>query len=304
MVEPRTAPSLSPKAPLPDLHSTAALAELVGLSSDKLTFWAWRFPRHQSYRYFEIARRGGGVRGIQAPIAPLKKIQRHIATALGAAYRGPAHVHGFTRHRSPRPTLPSMSGSALFLRSTLRTSFQRLPIAGSRGSFALGHSNTPEEVAILLVRLCCFGGVLPQGAPTSPIISNYVCRGMDRKLAALARANGCFYSRYADDLVFSTDRRSFPSALAYPSDGRAMPGVPLRAVVDGAGFSINENKTTMKTCFARQRVTGLIVNEKVNLPRSFHPWPTRRPPHLAPLRCRGRRSVAAPRRARSNLATR
>jgi RNA-directed DNA polymerase len=269
MVEPRTAPSLPPKAPLPDLHSTAALAELVGLSPDKLTFWAWRFPRHQSYRYFEIARRGGGVRGIQAPIAPLKKIQRDIATALGAAYRAPAHVHGFTRHRSPKTNASVHVGQRFVFAIDLADFFPTVTDRRVKGLFRAWPFEYPEEVAILLVRLCCFGGVLPQGAPTSPIISNYVCRGMDRKLAALARANGCFYSRYADDLVFSTDRSSFPPALAYLNDGRAMPGVPLRAVVDGAGFSINESKTRMQTCFARQRVTGLIINEKVNLPRSY-----------------------------------
>jgi RNA-directed DNA polymerase len=269
MVEPRAAPSLQPKAPPPDLHSTAALAELVGLSPEKLTFWAWRFPGHQSYRYFEIARRGGGVRGIQAPIAPLKKIQRHIATALGAAYRAPAHVHGFTRHRSPKTNALVHVGQRFVFAIDLADFFPAVTDRRVKGLFRAWPFEYPEEVAVLLVRLCCFGGVLPQGAPTSPIISNYICRGMDRKLAALARANGCFYSRYADDLVFSTDRRTFPPALAYLSDGRAVPGMPLRALVDDAGFSINGDKTRMQTCFARQRVTGLIVNKKVNVPRSY-----------------------------------
>ncbi len=269
MVEPRTAHSLPRKAPLPDLHSTGALAELVGLSPDELTFWAWRFSRNKSYRYFEIARRSGGVRGILAPIAPLKKIQRHIATALGAAYRAPVHVHGFTEHRSPKTNASVHVGQRFVFAIDLADFFPAITDRRVKGLFRAWPFEYPEEVAVLLARLCCFGGVLPQGAPTSPIISNYLCRGMDRKLAALARVNDCYYSRYADDLVFSTDRRSFPPALAYLNNGRTMPGTPLRVIVDDAGFTINENKTRMQTCFARQRVTGLIVNEKVNLPRSY-----------------------------------
>ncbi len=126
-----------------------------------------------------------------------------------------------------------------------------------------------DEVATLLARLCCFGNALPQGAPTSPIISNYICRGMDRDIAKLAMKHRCYYTRYADDLVFSTDRGTFPAGIATLEGNKASPSPALEGIIEGAGFKVNERKTRLQVSFQRQRVTGLVVNEKVNVSRRY-----------------------------------
>ena len=268
MVEPRTA-HLSPKSALPDLYSTQALADLVGIPASKLTWWAWKFPRAKHYRHFEIAKKNGSSRHISAPIAPIKRIQRSIASALTDAYRAPAHVHGFTHGRSPITNAAVHIDQRWIFAVDLADFFPSITAARVRGLFRSWPFEYPDDVATLLARLCCFRDALPQGAPTSPIISNYICRAMDRKLATVAMNHRCYYTRYADDLVFSTDRNMFPTAVASLEDGIAHPSPTLRRTVEAAGFTINDRKTRMQISFQRQRVTGLIVNRKVNVSRRY-----------------------------------
>jgi RNA-directed DNA polymerase len=92
---------------------------------------------------------------------------------------------------------------------------------------------------------------------------------MDRDLAKLAMSHRCFYTRYADDLVFSTDRNAFPTSIASMEGGIAQPSPQLQRIIGGAGFSINERKTRLQIEFQRQRVTGLVVNQKVNVSRTY-----------------------------------
>lgn len=268
MVEPRTA-HLSQKQPVPDLYSTQAVAELVGLSPSKLAWWVWGFPRDKQYRHFEIAKKDGSIRHIWAPVDPIKKIQRAIATALTESYRAPAHVHGFTPKRSPITNAAVHVNQRWIFAVDLEDFFPSITAKRVRGLFRAWPFEYPDEVAKLLSRICCFRGGLPQGAPSSPIVSNYICRGMDRELAKLVMSHRCYYTRYADDLVFSTDRSIFPTSLASLDAGIAQPSPSLRLIVEGAGFTINDSKTRMQIAFQRQRVTGLIVNEKVNVSRRY-----------------------------------
>ncbi len=125
------------------------------------------------------------------------------------------------------------------------------------------------EVATLLAQLCCHNNELPQGAPTSPIITNYICRRLDTELGRLAKAERCYYSRYADDLCFSTDRTVFPAHIATVSDGTSEAGHAITEIVKGNGFTLNDEKTRLMRRTQRQRITGLVVNEQLNLPREY-----------------------------------
>lgn len=269
MVEPQAAHLTSGRIEVPDLHSRAALAELLDLPTQKLNWWLQGFPIDKRYRHFAIAKRGKGQRQIAAPIAPIKEMQRRLATALTAAYRPPAHVHGFTLGRSPQTNAAIHVDQRWVFGIDLEDFFPTITERRVRGMFEAFPFAYSEEVAKLLARLCCHRGRLPQGAPSSPIISNYICRGMDRQLASLAIRHRCFYSRYADDLVFSTDRPIFPTALVTAESGKVIPSVQLSRIVENAGFLINKRKTRIQICFQRQRVTGLIVNEKVNVSRHY-----------------------------------
>jgi hypothetical protein len=116
-----------------------------------------------------------------------------------------------------------------------------------------------EPVARALANLTTYDGSLPQGAPTSPILSNLICRQLDSRLFQWARDNGYAYTRYADDLTFSTNRNSFPEG------DRSF----VKEIVEEEGFSVHPDKERLMPRYGRQMVTGLVVNEKVNVPREF-----------------------------------
>jgi RNA-directed DNA polymerase len=126
-----------------------------------------------------------------------------------------------------------------------------------------------EDVATVLAQICCYENQLPQGAPTSPIISNMICAQLDSQLQKLAKKYQCIYTRYADDITFSTSKPKFPPQLSYFSDKleKLVIGDELEQILEKNGFSINESKTRLKTRYKRQEVTGITVNEKLNVKR-------------------------------------
>ena len=128
------------------------------------------------------------------------------------------------------------------------------------------------KVATVLAQIACHENKLPQGSPCSPVISNLIGHTLDVLLARLASATGCTYTRYADDLTFSSNKRSFSSRVAKRDDVDAdkwIPGQGLKRLVERGGFAFNDSKTRMQYRDSRQEVTGLVVNRKVNVPASY-----------------------------------
>jgi len=127
-----------------------------------------------------------------------------------------------------------------------------------------------EPIATLVAQIACNNGVLPQGSPCSPIITELLTHFLDIRLVRLAGKNKCSYTRYADDITFSTNQKIFPAALAVPAGESWVLGNELRSRIQDAGFSINDGKTRMQVRASRQTVTGLTVNQKVNVPQDYY----------------------------------
>jgi len=127
------------------------------------------------------------------------------------------------------------------------------------------------KVATIFAQIACFKNGLPQGSPCSPVIANLVGNILDIHLVRLAAKEGCTYTRYADDLTFSTNKPSFPKKIAVKDDDSHvwLPGPELLRLVRHSGFSINPKKTRMQYRDSRQEVTGLVVNEKINVRREY-----------------------------------
>jgi RNA-directed DNA polymerase len=223
------------------------------------------------YTTFTIAKRADGPpRVIDAPIKPIKDMQRQLARHLSAAYEPLANVHGFVSGRSPLSNARQHTDQEWVLRIDLDNFFPTIHFGRVRGMFMKYPFEYSAEVATLLAHICCHRGQLPQGAPTSPIISNLICRSMDRALQKLARFERCFYTRYADDICFSTQRRTFPRALATREPaGFVVIGERLNSVVESNGFLINHEKSRLVRRTQRQRVTGLVVNEYANVSTDY-----------------------------------
>ena len=131
--------------------------------------------------------------------------------------------------------------------------------------------NLPAEVATTLAKMCCFRNVLPQGAPTSPMISNMLCGKLDSNLQKISRDYNCNYTRYADDITISTNQKEFPPEIAYldlPTN-QVHIGKELSEIISSNGFVINSSKIRLQHKDKRQEVTGLIVNSFPNVKRRF-----------------------------------
>jgi len=215
------------------------------------------------YRKFDIPKRGGGHRRILAPSTELKQMQRRILRRLlGRLTCHPAAM-GFEKGRSVVTNALPHVGAAVVVRMDVRDFFTTTTARRVEKYFrTIGWGREPAR---LLTKLCTHGGGLPQGAPTSPRLANLLNVPLDTRLAALARSRQAAYSRYADDLTFSV--RSDDRAAV-----NAIHGATKR-VLKGYGYTLHQKKKLrISRPHEQQRVTGLVVNERVNLPRSVRRW--------------------------------
>lgn len=205
---------------------------------------------------------------------------------MNAVFKAKPQAHGFAPGRSVVSNARVHLGRRLVLNLDLLDFFPSIHFGRVRGVFMARPFEFPVQVATMLAQLCCHRASLPQGAPTSPIISNLICRGLDRDLDRLARQHGCRYTRYADDITFSTNADRFPDALVAGAVvvPRVAPtlGTPLLGIVARHRFQINPRKTRARLRSERQEVTGVVVNTKLNVPRRYvreiraalHHWAT------------------------------
>jgi hypothetical protein len=286
--------------PVAELPSVGDLADALGLSAGELAWLAdtrgleRRAEREQlrNYTYLTVPRRGGGEGGparmIERPKRRLKEAQRQILHEILDWI--PAHdaAHGFTRGRSVRTHALAHCGREVVIRLDLEDFFASVAAGRLYGIFrvagyseAVAHALTGLTTNVVPVAV--WSAVprparpisiqahhrlgrrlatphLPQGAPTSPALANLAAFGLDRRLSGLAASLDATYTRYADDLTFSGSKRLLAAA-----------GTLRRAVVGIArdeGFTVNASKSMLSTRAGRQRVCGVIVNDRPNAPRA------------------------------------
>jgi RNA-directed DNA polymerase len=255
---------------LPPLLTRSDVARYLGVDLKHITWWVWALRERRRYYEFPIERRTGGrPRLIRAPIKPIKDLQHGLLPLLDEAYTARSHVHGFVQGRSPITNATVHRNQRWILRVDLTDFFPSIHFGRVFGLFRADPFDYPDPVASLLAQICCHRNELPQGAPTSPVISNLVCRRLDKQLAAFAKAQHCHYTRYADDICFSSGRRMFPEGIATIVKDVPVLSSELRSIISTNDFVVNESKTRLMPRRQRQRVTGLVVNERINVPREF-----------------------------------
>ena len=227
------------------------------------------------YETFHLQKRSGGQRTINAPLPRLKLVQKVIAANLLDAYQQKRPIaHSFLKGKSILSNALQHCSRRVIVRIDLEDFFPSINFGRVRGVFLKRPFEFPPAVASVLAQICTFQDRLPQGAPTSPILSNFVLRGFDRECWALAKRCKARYTRYADDLTFSlnaTDESRLPRALILRVEGAPMAGLELSQLIEKARFKVNESKTRLSTFRSRQLVTGLVVNNKVpTVPSQFH----------------------------------
>lgn len=263
---------------LPPLHSAQDLALAIGISLAELRFLAFerKVSRISHYRRFSMAKKSGGERIISAPMPRLKRAQYWILDNL--LNKVPLHpaAHGFVGGRSIVSNAAPHAGQALVINLDLQDFFPSIGMARIKGVFrTLGFS---EQVATTLALLCseapteavsvdgeafhvgCGPRVLPQGAPSSPALTNILCKRLDARLQACAAKLGFRYTRYADDLTFSAgpDAQRLASKLLWRA----------KQIVIDEGFTPHPNKQQVMRASQRQAVTGIVVNKRPTLARA------------------------------------
>ena len=249
-----------------------------GTLADLLEFNAYALERifgetryqEKHYTEFFINKKSGEKRQILSPKYKLKFIQRRLAHVLSLIYIGRASVHGFRQGKSIITNAEKHIRHKALLNIDLKDFFPTIHFGRIRGILQAFPYGLSKNGATIIAGFCCHKGVLPQGAPTSPIISNMICSKLDYQLQHFAYEEHCIYSRYADDLVFSTNNRNgFSQNMLEGGASEWIAGPKLNEIVVGNGFEINPNKTRIRFYTERQEVTGLIVNKFPNVKREF-----------------------------------
>lgn len=229
------------------------------------------------YKHFIIAKRDGSPRYLDEPRKRLKILQKKVLFFLMERMTPlkPA-VHGFALNRSIVTNAKAHTSrkNHFILNLDLEDFFPSITFYRVRGVLISRPFGFSHQVATVIAHMCTLKGKLPQGAPTSPLLSNLVCRTMDRDLIDLARRNRATYTRYVDDITFSfvvRTRQSLPAAICIASDeGHLAIGAELQELITTKhNFSINTAKTRLSDRNRRMEVTGLTVNLFPNVRRKF-----------------------------------
>ena len=256
-------------------------AAAIGYRASGLSFILYKMTESAKYKTFDIPKASGGMRTIHAPTEKLKRLQARLASVLLECNSEihernplPPLSHGFEKGRSIFTNAWEHKSRRYVLNIDVDNFFPTINFGRIRG-FLISNKNyaLPAKAATLVAQIACFQGKLPQGSPCSPIIANLIAHLLDVRMVRLAKAHKCTYSRYADDLTFSTNQKLFPRAIAeelteYP--GSWVLGDDLLYEVARTGFNVNPCKTRMQCHSSRQLVTGLTVNEKVNIRADYY----------------------------------
>jgi RNA-directed DNA polymerase len=234
-----------------------------------------------SYNTFYLKKKSGGLREINSPQDDLSKVQRRLCMFLNSVYLTIAHasVYGFVQEpnlnhpaenafRETRAfflNARTIIGNAqkhvnkkLVLNIDLSDFFGSCSASRVRQVFLRAPFNFEMELATCLALLTTYRKKLPAGSPSSPILTNFIALGMDKQLAELSKRNKIVYTRYADDLTFSSNAGITAVAIHQ-----------IRNIIDSCGFRINYKKFRMQKHTARQVVTGIKVNRFPNVDRKY-----------------------------------
>ncbi|MCC6872909.1 MAG: RNA-directed DNA polymerase [Sandaracinaceae bacterium] len=261
---------------LPVLATPADLAKALGLRAPELRFLAFHAEATERPHYvqFDVPKRSGGTRRLSAPLPKLAAAQRWILDNVLCKVAPHDAAHGFVPGRSTLTNARPHLKKGVVVNLDLQDFFPSITFPRVRGVFAsLGYSPAVATILALLttepprravryaertLHVAVGSRGLPQGACTSPAISNLACRKLDRRLSGLAAKHGLTYTRYADDLTLSGPKDTHVARLL----------ASLRHLIESESFRVNDKKGRVQRAGGQQTVTGVVVNDKPSVPRS------------------------------------
>lgn len=255
-----------------EIKSRNDLANFLSIKHGTLTYLLYVQRVDNCYKLFKIPKKSGGEREICAPTYILKSVQKKLERRLVNYYEIIKDIegiktnisHGFEKEKSIITNAKIHINKRYVINIDLENFFGSFHFGRVRGFFEKNrYFSLPLEIATIIAQLTCYKGTLPQGAPTSPIITNLICQILDYRILKIAKQYKLDYTRYADDLTFSTNNKHIIENYDNFFD-------KLKNEINRAGFKINDKKTRILYKDSRQEVTGVVVNKKINIPQEYY----------------------------------
>lgn len=238
------------------------------------------YEKNYKYRTFGIPKKSGGERTIHSPQGNLEIIQNILHRIFQSIYCPAPNAYGFVKGKSIIDNAKCHVRKKFVFNIDISDFFGSITETMVLCRLRRPPFSFPEQIARCITKLCCFKRsywnydeetgactritkyVLPQGSPSSPILTNAVCDDMDNMLVGLANRFGLTYSRYADDITFSSNHNVYDANSDFRKE--------LERIIQFNGFTINPKKTRLQHCSQRQEVTGLVVNDGVNVTSEWY----------------------------------
>lgn len=246
-----------------DIKTFKDLSEFLNIVPSKLGFFLYKLPRSKLYTEFEIPKKNGEKRKILAPTIFMRSIQEKIKYELEKHYVPPGCVHGFIKKRSIITNADIHTRKNWVLNIDIKDFFLMINPKRVYGLFRSKPFEFNEKIASIIANILTYKNSITQGSVTSPIISNMVCFRMDREFIRFCRSNNIAYSRYADDITFSSnDRKKLKKIYNVKLN---ILSEAITDIIVKNGFEVNTKKVRCNFYFNHQEVTGIKTNDFRNI---------------------------------------
>ena len=260
-------------------NSKPDFARLLGIDPVFMTRVIYIRNTDNLYSQFAIKKKNGSDRIISAPASELKEIQSKLSDLLQDCLNNLREnleednhfSHGFERNRNIITNAEKHKSKKWVLNIDLCNFFDEFNFGRVRGYFLKNNNfSLNTELSTLIAKIACHQDKLPQGSPCSPVITNLILVSLDRRLSNLCNSVGCTYTRYADDITISTNKKEFPKEIIREQEDKFITlNKKFLKEITSSGFKINHKKLRLLDKKNRQEVTGLTVNRFVNVDRRY-----------------------------------
>ncbi len=236
---------------LPILENVDDLSHALRLPKEVISKFS--FNNDKYYHRIEMEKKSGGIRHIESPLKELKAIQRWVLRYILDKLSPSVYAKGFVRKKSIIDNAKPHEGNQYILNLDLQDFFTNVKASHVYTLFKnIGYNN---NIAFILTSFCTKGGYLPQGAPTSPALSNLVCLRLDHRISTYCKKRALTYTRYADDLCVSGNKILILQKASYL----------IKDIICDEGFIINSKKEKFLGPKVRREVTGLTVTPRITI---------------------------------------
>lgn len=241
---------------LPILEDLDDLSQSLRLPKEVISKFSFKNDKY--YHRIEMKKKSGGVRHIESPFKELKAIQRWVLRCILDKLSPSVYAKGFVRNKSIIDNAKPHEGNQYVLNIDLEDFFTNIPASHVYTLFSnIGYNH---NIAFILTSICTKGGYLPQGAPTSPALSNLVCLRLDHRVSTYCKKRALIYTRYADDLCISGNKILILQKASYL----------IKEIIVDEGFIVNLKKEKFLGPKVRREVTGLTVTPRITISKKSY----------------------------------